>query len=244
MFQKKAVFCSAAAMLALAVACSDAPKSPASPSGTSPVNGEAAADGSTLKVTAPTPPVAGQRRTAAVADVRRRCFDRAIRRWIDCRPCPTRLKIKTTGGTTVCTGSRCCRRAARSRSAPSCTLAFDANHTWRMRAVLGTAVGPWSAAATFKSPLGGFISDNEVYDPLYNGHDRWRRPPTPRSSRMSASRLNWHTQPHHLRAADRTSRQASSRSWSRASTKATPATRPRSFSCRKASAISPTTTTA
>ena len=53
MFQKKAVFCSAAAMLALAVACSDAPQSPAAPSCTPPVNGEAAADGSTLKVTAP-----------------------------------------------------------------------------------------------------------------------------------------------------------------------------------------------
>ncbi len=52
---------------------------------------------------------------------------------------------------------------------PSCTLAFDANHTWRMRAVLGSSVGPWSAATTFKSPLGGFLTGNSVYDPLYNG---------------------------------------------------------------------------
>ena len=29
--------------------------------------------------------------------------------------------------------------------------------------------GPWSTAATFKSPIGGYITANEIYDPLYTG---------------------------------------------------------------------------
>ena len=49
-------------------------------------------------------------------------------------------------------------------------LEFDAPHTWRARAVIpGGAVGPWSTAASFRTPSGGYIRDNEVFDPLTNG---------------------------------------------------------------------------
>jgi hypothetical protein len=167
MFQKKAVFCSAAAMLALAVACSDAPQSPAAPSSTPPVNGEAAADGSTLKVTAPTPqaPVNGaqpQTLTFVASASTAQFVVGSI------PPLTYQVEIKNAGGTTVCTGSGTPSGNTVTIS-PSCSLTFDAAHTWRMRAVLGSAVGPWSAAASFKSPLGGYISGNEIYDPLYNG---------------------------------------------------------------------------
>ncbi len=57
---------------------------------------------------------------------------------------------------------------------PSCNLELDANHTWRVRAVTQNpggqmANGPWSSTASFKSPLGGYIRGDELYDPLYNG---------------------------------------------------------------------------
>ncbi len=167
MFQKKAVYCSAAAMLVLAVACSDAPKSPASPSSTSPVSGEAAADGSTLKVTAPAAqsPVNGAQPQSLtfVAGASTAQFPGA-----SVPPLSYQVEVKNAGGTTVCTGSGGAAGSTVTIN-PVCTLDFDTNHTWRMRAVLGAAVGPWSAAAAFKSPIGGYISGDEIYDPLFTG---------------------------------------------------------------------------
>jgi hypothetical protein len=40
---------------------------------------------------------------------------------------------------------------------------------WRARAVQGTATGPWSATATFRSKLVGFLRAGELYDPLIHG---------------------------------------------------------------------------
>ena len=52
---------------------------------------------------------------------------------------------------------------------PACGLEFDALHKWKVRARNGDYVGPWSAEASFKTPSGGYISGNEVFDPLTNG---------------------------------------------------------------------------
>jgi hypothetical protein len=52
---------------------------------------------------------------------------------------------------------------------PTCALEFDQPHTWRLRAVLGTAVGPWSTAASFRTQSGGYITAQEIFDPLVNG---------------------------------------------------------------------------
>jgi hypothetical protein len=52
---------------------------------------------------------------------------------------------------------------------PACTLDLDTPHSWSVRAVMAGAVGPWSADTSFKTPLGGYINGNELYDPLYNG---------------------------------------------------------------------------
>src|SRR6476659_8603741 len=61
MHHNRFVLCSATALLALAVACSKSSPSPASPTSTQQASGDAAADGSTLKVPAPSPvsPVGG-----------------------------------------------------------------------------------------------------------------------------------------------------------------------------------------
>ena len=42
-------------------------------------------------------------------------------------------------------------------------------HTWRVQAAAGNGRGPWSANATFRAAAGGYIRDNEVFDPLTNG---------------------------------------------------------------------------
>ena len=38
-----------------------------------------------------------------------------------------------------------------------------------MQAAVGNGRGPWSANATFRAAAGGYIRDNEVFDPLTNG---------------------------------------------------------------------------
>ena len=54
MYQKRFVLCSAAAVLAVAIACSKSSETPTSPSVSESGTSNAGADGSTLKVTAPT----------------------------------------------------------------------------------------------------------------------------------------------------------------------------------------------
>ena len=117
-------------------------------------------------------------------------------------------------------------RARASAGRPSCNLELDATHTWRVRAIIRNpagqmANGPWSSAASFKSPLGGYIRGNELFDPLYNGTtvgqpDRRdvRAEPGPPPERPR--------QPRHLCAAADAARPASSRSWSLGVRRGTP----------------------
>lgn len=168
MLQKKFVLCSATAMLALAVACSKSPQSPASPAGLPTGTGDAAADGSTLKVSAPAPesPVNNAQPqtltlTAAVASP---LFAVAG------SPALTyEFQILTAGGSVV---NACTTTASPSggtvSATPPCSLDFDTAYRWRVRARLGNAFGPWGEAQ-FRSPRGGYINGNEVYDPLTTG---------------------------------------------------------------------------
>ena len=166
MFHKKFALLSATALLAAAVACSNSPETPASPGGLPAGEGNAAPDGSTLKVTAPTPQspvnnaqVQSLSFVAAAATPRHGAAIPALTH---------QLEIKNTGGTTVCNGSAEASGATVTIT-PNCTLNFGESYTWRMRAVRGAAVGPWSAAANFQAPSGGYITTQEVYDPLING---------------------------------------------------------------------------
>jgi hypothetical protein len=75
------------------------------------------------------------------------------------------------GNTTVCASGPVGGGSGASVTwaAAGCNLAFDAPHTWRVRAVFQGMHGPWSSAAAFRSPAGGYIRGNEVFDPLTNG---------------------------------------------------------------------------
>jgi hypothetical protein len=168
MHQKRIVLCSAAAVLALGIACSKSSETPTSPSVSESAAGNAGADGSTLKVTAPTviSPVNGAQPdsltlTASKAEGK---FDKSI-------PLSYQFQISTNAGQVV---SGCTQTVTPDASAPnvtynpSCGLEFDALHKWKVRARSGDYVGPWSAEASFKTPTGGYISGNEVFDPLTN----------------------------------------------------------------------------
>lgn len=168
MLQKKFALCSATAMLAMAVACSQSPQSPASPAGTPAAAGEAAADGSTLKVSAPSPqsPVNGAQPSTMtfVAGASAPLYQ------VPSMPALTyEFQILTTGGSVIDACTTTASPVGNTVSAsPSCTIDFDASYRWRVRARVGAAAGPWGET-TFRSPIGGYITGNEIYDPLYNG---------------------------------------------------------------------------
>lgn len=168
MLQKKFALCSATAMLAVAVGCSQSPQSPASPAGTPPAGGAAAADGSTLKVSAPSPqsPVNGAQPSTMtfVAGASAPLYQ------VPSMPALSyEFQILTTGGSVINGCTTIANPSGNTVSAsPACTIDFDTNYRWRVRARVGAAAGPWGEA-TFRSPIGGYINGNEVYDPLYTG---------------------------------------------------------------------------
>jgi hypothetical protein len=167
MHQNRFLLCSAAALLALAVACSKSSPSPSSPTSTLDSSGAAAADGSTLKVTAPTPvsPVNNQQPDGSVVLV----ATKATGKFTDIQvsyqfqvldAANTVVYDRVTGG--VGAGNNV-------QHSVEGALEFDRPHSWRVRGVYQGAVGPWSSTASFRTPSGGYIRGNEVFDPLTNG---------------------------------------------------------------------------
>lgn len=164
----KLVACASAAVLATAVACSKNSDTPVSPTGAQPAPVEAAADGSTLKATAPTPqsPINNQQPEQLVFTAGRSSapFEGSAANAFSYE-----FQVRR-GTTTICTAT--VGAAGNNVSwtpGAACQLDFDAAYTWRVRATFQNAVGPWSADATFRTPIGGYITSNEIYDPLWNG---------------------------------------------------------------------------
>lgn len=163
------VACAAAAIVTATLACSDDSTTPVSPSSSQPGASAAGPDGSTLKATAPTPqsPTNNQQPDALVlvASKSQPTFASATAVVYSYE-----FEIKNSGGSTVCSsGAVGAGSGANVSYTPTCTLEFDQPYTWRVRAVSGGAFGPWSAAASFRAPAGGYIRGNEVFDPLTIG---------------------------------------------------------------------------
>jgi hypothetical protein len=167
MDQKRFVLCLATAVLALAAACSKSSETPVAPSSTVDGTAGAAADGSTLKVTAPVPvsPVNNAQPDGTLVLV----ASKSQGKFTDVTP-SYEFEIKNSAGNVVysrVTGG--VGSGANVAHTVEGSLEFDTAHTWRVRGVQAGAVGPWSTAASFKTPSGGYIRDNEVFDPLTNG---------------------------------------------------------------------------
>jgi hypothetical protein len=147
----------------LAIACSDTPTTPSAPA--AGLSGDTALgpDNSNLKVTAPTP-------TSPVND-------------FQTEENPTLVASAAVGKYAAVAlqynfelyNAANVRVQSVTVNTPSYlvtgTLDYDARYTWRVRATIPAqnAVGPWSAVASFKSPVGGYIKNQEIFDPLTNG---------------------------------------------------------------------------
>ena len=169
MLQKRFVLCSAAAVLALAIACSKSAETPTSPSVSEGGTGNAGPDGSTLKVTAPTvvSPTNGAQPDSLVLTA-----SKSDGKFVKGMQLSYQFQISTDGGQIVSACTQNVEADANSPNVtyePTCALEFDANYKWKVRARNGDNVGPWSADASFKAPAGGYIRGNEVFDPLTNG---------------------------------------------------------------------------
>ena len=165
MFRHKYAVFGAGCLLAVTVACSNT-ATPISPNAAVPGSFSAGPNGETLKIAAPgtTSPSGGATSsfplTLTIANVNGTYAT---------FPVSYRYEIRNAAGTTVATGTQAASSGATTSIVVNTTLAFDANHTWRVRAENGSSFGPWSAAASFKSPAGSFIRGNEVLDLLYDG---------------------------------------------------------------------------
>ena len=169
MHHKKAFACASALVLALAVACSKNSETPVSPTAAQPGTSEAGPNGETLKASAPAPqsPVnnAQPDNLVLTAGKSSGTFDQGM-----AAAYSYEFRIMNAANAVVCSSTVGGGSGSSVSWTPTaCNLEFDAPHTWQARATFQGAAGPWNAASSFRSPVGGYIRDSEVYDPLYNG---------------------------------------------------------------------------
>jgi hypothetical protein len=160
---RKVLICTAAGVLAVAVACSKSTTSPASPTSTAQPQTSANADGSTLKAPAPTTtsPTGGTQvsdpvtLTAGTVSAKYSSVARQDR-------------FQGRSGSTV-VSEGVVSAGSGSVTFQATGLTADTDYTWRVQATYQGANGPWSADASFRSPIGAYIRAGEVRDPLTIG---------------------------------------------------------------------------
>lgn len=165
---RKVLICSAAGVLGIAVACSKSTTNPASPSTTAQSDAGAAADGSTLKATTPTivsPSGGGQ-----VTDPIVLTASKSTGKFADIGPS---YQFQVRIGSTVVYDSGVIGGVGSGNNVtltvPSSALTSDTDYTWRVRASYQGALGSWSSDGAFKSPVGAYLRNGEVRDPLTIG---------------------------------------------------------------------------
>jgi hypothetical protein len=162
---RKVLLCTVVAGFGFALACGKSSQAPTSPSSAVQGDSAAAADGSTLKATAPTPvsPVNGAQPDTLVftANAAQSKFANAALLY--------QLQIRSGSNTVYDSQAAGVSLGANGNTVtlqPATSLTPDTNYTWRIRALYQGAFGPWSSDATFKAPVGGYIRGAELFDPL------------------------------------------------------------------------------
>ena len=165
MYRHKYAALGAVAALAVTVACSNS-ASPMSPNAAVPGSGAAGPNGETLKIAAPgtTSPSGGATATFPVT-----LTIANVAGTYTTFPVTYRYEVRNAAGTVVGTGTQAAGPGATTSISVGGSLPFDAALTWRVRAEYNGAFGPWSAAASFRSPAGSYIRGNEVLDLLSDG---------------------------------------------------------------------------
>jgi hypothetical protein len=168
MSRPRFVLAGLAALVALALACSRQASSPASPTAADAVTADetSAADGSTLKASAPVPtsPI----NDAQVTDVPTLTATASTMKYGTSGltgPLQYRFQVFNDAGAMIQDSGLTTGPSFR----VTATLDFKKRMTWRVRAESGGMVGPWSTVASFVTPEGGFLRGNQVFDPLTNG---------------------------------------------------------------------------
>lgn len=160
----------AVALAVLASACSKSSSpAPASPSTTAPTAAEAAADGSTLKVTSPVPqsPINNQQpNTTELTLITRNSTSK-----FNVGVAPVyRFQVFNQAGTLAYESTVPGGSGELTAHTVTAQLEGDRQYSWQVRAEAGGAVGPWSARANFIAPTtSGYIRGSELYDPLISG---------------------------------------------------------------------------
>jgi hypothetical protein len=170
MLSKKLAVSACVGVLALGVACGKSAHSPVSPSAAADQAGGAGPDAVTLKVTAPTPvsPINNAQPAGGVVLVATRAQPKfasnmVLRYEFEVLDANSQVVYSSHEVAGVPAGGD------RISQSVDGVLAYDAPHKWRVRAVYQGAAGPWSSLADFRSPAGGYIHGNEIFDPLTNG---------------------------------------------------------------------------
>jgi hypothetical protein len=152
-------------IIALSIACGRTAPTTVSPTATAKASTDAtatAADGTNLKVSAPTPAsplndeVTADRTPTLIASAAAGKYAQGALAYDFELYDENDVKIQTV--------------VLASLSWKVETLEYNKRYTWRLRATADDHYGPWSAFASFVTPEGrGYIRGNELYDPLING---------------------------------------------------------------------------
>jgi hypothetical protein len=160
-----------ACALAVVVSCGKHSSTPSSPSASNPGDSDAAADGSVLKATAPTPqsPINGVKPSDMAIML---VAGNATTKFATGVPLSYRFEIYNSGGQRVYESGLVPQGSGgtTSHEVVSGDLLEDQTYQWQVRAEYSGMPGPWSSRASFVAPnAGGYIRGSEVYDPLTNG---------------------------------------------------------------------------
>src|SRR5262245_53540843 len=156
-----------AVVVGFAVACGET-TTPVEPSAaTSPGIG-AAADGSTLKIAAPTliSPTGNFQPDPGSAVV---LTLRNVSGTFKTFPVTYEIEIYNSANVRVANTKAPASSGTNTSIPVAVPLQANSPHTWKARATYGNSVGPWSLVASFRSPVEAFISGRQFFDPLTTG---------------------------------------------------------------------------
>lgn len=163
----------AAVCAATAMSCGKDAQTPVSPSQASPqttLAAGAAADGSTLKVTAPVPQSPVNNARPADSDSIVLVATNSAAKFASNVAAFYHFQVYDANGANVVDAANVSAGVGSTSYKVTTPLNGDATYSWRVRVEAGGGVGPWSTTNTFIAPVNdGFNRPGQLYDPLIDG---------------------------------------------------------------------------
>lgn len=172
--QKKWFVLGFAAVAAVAMACGESTQTPASPTpSASSDTAAAAADGSTLKINAPTLSAPANNSTADSLTPNLVLQNATSKYVLAAIPTYQFQIVDSANATVYDSGAVGAGAALTGHRVAADKLKAEQTYRWRARGTNGSAAGPWSGYFTFTTPKGmsdgGYQTATAVWDPLTNG---------------------------------------------------------------------------